>query len=61
MNSMQLSEKLISIYPELANIKNWGLGGPPLILIQDDNNGSGAYIKEWNYHQPQPTPEQLED
>ena len=55
---MQLSEKLINIYPELETIPNWGL--TRLIVIQDDSNGLGAYIKEWNYHKPQPTQEQLE-
>jgi hypothetical protein len=29
------------------------------VLLQDDSNGLGAYIKEWNLATPKPTLEQL--
>ncbi len=29
------------------------------VKLQDDSNGQGAYIKEWNLDIPQPTSEQL--
>ena len=29
------------------------------VLLQDDSNGQGAYIKEWNLDIAQPTDEQL--
>ena len=30
------------------------------VLLQDDSNGQGAYIKEWNLDIAQPTQEQLD-
>ena len=30
------------------------------VLLQDDSNGQGAYIKEWNLDIAQPTDEQLD-
>jgi len=30
------------------------------VLLQDDSNGQGAYIKEWNLDKPKPTQEQLD-
>ena len=29
------------------------------VILQDDSNGQGAYIKEWNVAEAQPTEEQL--
>ena len=29
------------------------------VILQDDSNGKGAYIKEWNLATPKPTLEQL--
>jgi hypothetical protein len=29
------------------------------VLLQDDSNGKGTYIKEWNLDIPKPTDEQL--
>jgi hypothetical protein len=29
------------------------------VILQDDSNGQGAYIKEWNFDTPKPTLEQL--
>lgn len=54
---MTLNEKIIAIYPELE-----GLCTPfsnSAYKIQDDSDGRGPYIKEWNYYKPQPTEEQL--
>jgi hypothetical protein len=31
------------------------------VLLQDDSNGLGAYIKEWNLDIPKPTMAQLDD
>ncbi len=55
---MTLTQKIISIYPELENICTQ-YPNPPFIL-QDDSNGLGQYIKMWSYSQPQPTQEQLD-
>ena len=30
------------------------------VMLQDDSNGAGAYIKEWNLDIAQPTAEQIE-
>jgi hypothetical protein len=30
------------------------------VILQDDSNGQGAYIKEWNLDIPKPTLEQLD-
>ena len=30
------------------------------VLLQDDSDGNGPYIKEWNLDTPQPTQEQLD-
>jgi len=47
-------EKIIKLYPELANF-DFASG---VITLQDD--GEGAYIKEWNHPTlPKPTDEQL--
>lgn len=54
---MTLREKLISIYPVLVNY-DFARGE---IMLQDDSDGNGAYIKEWNHPTlAQPTNEQLE-
>ena len=50
-------EKIISIYPELK-IEDFGSRGT--IILQDDSDGRGVYIKEWNHPTlPRPTEEQL--
>lgn len=52
-----LYEKIISIYPELT-IDDFGFFGS--IRLQNDSNGNGDYIAEWNHPTlPQPTEEQL--
>jgi hypothetical protein len=48
-------EKLIKLYPELADF-NFASG---VITIQNDSDGKGDYIKEWNHSLPKPTDEEL--
>jgi hypothetical protein len=53
---MTLYEKIISLYPELATYDF--LNGE--IRLQNDSDGKGDYIKEWNHPTlPKPTEEQL--
>jgi len=50
-------EKLIALYPELADF-NFASG---VIVLQNDSDGKGDYIKSWNHPTlPQPTQEQLD-
>lgn len=42
---MNLVEKIIAIHPELKNVPFMRFG----ILVQDDLDGKGPYIKEWNH------------
>lgn len=55
---MTLYEKIIAIYPQLTNQDfNPYLG---TITLQNDSDGKGDYIKEWNHPTlPRPTDEQL--
>jgi hypothetical protein len=49
---MTLFEKVIAAFPELANdLKVFANG---VIVMQDDLDGNGAYIREWNYEKPLP-------
>jgi len=41
---MTLVEKIISIYPELSEVLFVNE-----IIIQNDSDGKGDYIKEWNH------------
>lgn len=53
---MTLYEKIIALYPELSNF-DFSLG---IITLQNDSDGKGDYIKEWNHPTlPKPTDEQL--
>ena len=53
---MTLLEKIISIYPELADF-DFASG---VITLQNDSDGKGDYIKEWNHPTlARPTEEQL--
>jgi len=53
---MTLYEKIIQIYPELANY-DFVFGN---IRLQNDSDGKGDYIKAWNHPTlPRPTDEQL--
>jgi hypothetical protein len=49
---MELWQKIIEVYPELAD--NDYEAFIEQIILQDDSDGVGAYIKEWNYSQPIP-------
>lgn len=54
---MTLSEKIRAIYPELTDADFGFLGA---IRLQNDSDGNGDYIKEWNHPTlPRPTDEQL--
>jgi len=46
---MTLYEQVIAAFPELEGTDTFAKG---VILLQDDSDGSGAYIKEWNYSKP---------
>lgn len=55
---MTLYEKIITLYPDLTT-ENFVFG---TILLQNDSDGKGDYIKEWNHPTyPRPTDEQLEN
>lgn len=48
---MELWEKIIAAYPEIKPTDDFkGLG----IILQDDSDGSGAYIAKWDYSEPIP-------
>ena len=50
-------DKLIKLYPSLT-IEDFGLRGT--ILLQNDSDGKGDYIKEWNHPTlARPTDEEL--
>lgn len=48
-------DKIIKLYPELATF-DFTNG---VIILQNDSDGKGDYIKEWNHSLPKPTQEQL--
>ena len=53
---MTLIQKILAIYPELANY-NFAFSD---ILLQNDSDGKGDYIKFWNHPTlPRPTDEEL--
>lgn len=49
---MTLYEQILAAYPELADSKELFIDGT--ILLQDDSDGKGAYIRQWNYEKPIP-------
>ena len=52
---MTLYDKIKTLYPELQDADFM-----TTILLQNDSDGKGDYIKEWNHPTfPQPTEEQL--
>ena len=54
---MSLYDKIIALYPELADY-NFADGD---IRLQNDSDGNGDYIKEWNHPTlAKPTQEQLD-
>jgi hypothetical protein len=46
---MGLYETILENYPELQD-----LNFEKIIILQDDSDGAGAYVKEWNYSKPLP-------
>jgi hypothetical protein len=53
---MNITEKIISIYPELANF-DFASG---VITLQNDSDGKGDYIAKWDHPTlAKPTDEQL--
>jgi hypothetical protein len=50
---LNLYEKLVRIYPELAD-KNDAKFWTNVIMLQDDSDGQGAYIAKWEYSKPIP-------
>jgi len=55
---MTLYEKIIEIYPSLANVNFLANG----ILLQNDSDGKGDYIALWNHPTlTKPTQEQLDE
>ena len=54
---MNIIEKIISIYPELADF-DFASG---VITLQNDSDGKGDYIKSWSHPDyPQPTQAELD-
>ena len=54
---MTLIEKIKTIYPEITNMDFSPAG---TICLQNDSDGKGDYIKEWNHPTlPKPTDEEL--
>ncbi len=49
---MELLEKIIQVYPELAD--NQFAAFSKEIRLQDDSDGQGAYIAKWDYSKPIP-------
>lgn len=47
---MTIYEQIIEVYPELSDIKLLDAN----IILQNDSDGTGDYIKEWNYSKPIP-------
>ena len=53
---MTLSQKIKSIYPQLTD-----LDFETVIILQNDSDGNGDYIKSWNHPTlTQPTQAQLD-
>lgn len=48
---MTIYEIILAAYPELTE-KDFGTIG--LIKLQDDSDGEGVYLAEWNYEKPLP-------
>jgi hypothetical protein len=49
---MELYEKIVEVYPELAD--NEYAAFSKEIRLQDDSDGEGAYIAKWDYYKPIP-------
>jgi hypothetical protein len=48
---MDLKEKIIAVYPEIAEVADITSVG---IYLQDDSDGLGAFIARWDYSKPIP-------
>jgi hypothetical protein len=48
---MNLYESIIAAYPELVGSTSFADG---TIILQNDSDGLGDYIKDWNYSKPIP-------
>jgi hypothetical protein len=56
---MTLPEKILALYPSLTDA-DFAPNGT--IMLQNDSDGKGDYIKEWNHPTlAQPTEEELND
>lgn len=54
---MSLSDKIKALYPDLT-VEDFAPNGT--ILLQNDSDGKGDYIKEWNHPTlPRPTDEEV--
>lgn len=54
---MTLYDKIMQLYPDLTSFDFGSFG---TILLQNDSDGRGDYIREWNHPDyPRPTDEQL--
>ena len=49
---MSIFDKIIEVYPELA--ENQLKAFEQIIVLQDDADGNGVFIAQWNYEQPIP-------
>lgn len=48
---MSLYEEIIKVYPELEGSDLFRNG---TIILQDDSDDLGAYVRAWNYSKPLP-------
>ena len=48
---MTIRETIIEAYPELEGTRIFADG---VIYLQNDSDGVGTYIREWNYSKPIP-------
>ena len=51
---MALYEQIVAIYPELHEKLHDHIFWSQTIVLQDDSDGEGAYIKKWDYEKPIP-------
>jgi len=54
---MSLYDKIIKLYPSLTSADFLPTTGT--IMLQNDSDGKGDYIKSWTNSNPEPTAEQL--
>ena len=58
---MSLVDKIKKIYPSLTS-EDFDVTAKGTVLVQNDSDGKGDYIKEWNHPSlSKPTDEQLAD